>query len=117
MASPQAFDPTTRAFLVERYLPPTAAGTVSDSVARVARLCAGVSRPGVAVQYLHSVYLPAEDTCFCVFRGTSADAVRDVNRQADFVLDRTTDALLLLPSSLLADPSAPRSVAPGEEHV
>jgi hypothetical protein len=117
MASPQAYDSAARAFLVERYLPPTAADSLSDSVSRVARLCADVSRPGLGVQYLHSVYLPTEDTCFCLFRATSAEAVREVNREADFALDRIADAFLLLPSSFVADPSEPSTVASGEEQL
>jgi hypothetical protein len=92
------YESAATAFLVERYLPPAAADTLSASVSRVARLCADPRRLGPGVQYLHSVYLPAEDTCFCLFRGTSADAVRDVNREAGFALDRIADALLLLPS-------------------
>jgi hypothetical protein len=99
MASPQTYESAATAFLVERYLPPASADSLSASVSRVARLCADPGRPGPGVQYLHSVYLPAEDTCFCLFRGTSADAVRDVNREAGFALDRITDALLLFPSS------------------
>jgi hypothetical protein len=99
MASPPASDADRTAFLVERYLPPAAADSLSASVARVARLCADTSRSGPGVQYLHSAYLPTEDTCFCLFRGPSSDAVREVNSDADFPLDRITDALLLLPSS------------------
>jgi hypothetical protein len=51
------------------------------------------------LQYLHSIYLPSEDTCFCLFRGVSVDALRDINHEAGFALDRITDALLLFPGS------------------
>ena len=95
--------PGGSAFLVERYIPPLAATHLAASVARVARLCAlsMEQKPGLAtdVQYLHSVYLPTEDTCFCLFRAPSADAVRAVNDDADFPLDRITAAVLLLPES------------------
>jgi hypothetical protein len=47
------------------------------------------------VQYLHSAYLPTEDTCFCLFRAPSSDAVRAVNSEGQFALDRITDAVLL----------------------
>ena len=94
MASQQSSD-SSMAFLVERYLPAAAADSLPAAVSRVAQLCA--SRPGTGVRYLHSVYLPSEETCFCLFRGPSAEAVRDVNREAGFALDRITDAVLLLP--------------------
>jgi hypothetical protein len=86
----------TTAFLVERYVSPAAAGSLSASVARLASLCDDPSHSGLGVQYVQSAYLPAEDTCFCLFRGPSPEAVRKVNIDADFALDRITDAMLLL---------------------
>jgi Protein of unknown function (DUF4242) len=82
-------------FLVERYLSASATSGLADSVARVARLCteSGTSHSGI--QYLQSTYLPSEDTCFCVFRARSADAVRAINRVAGFAFDRITEAVLL----------------------
>lgn len=95
MAYPRASGSDTTAFLVERYLPPAAADSLAASVARVALLCADMSHSGLGVQYLHSAYLPTEDTCFCLFRAPDSDAVRAINREADFALDRITDAVLL----------------------
>jgi hypothetical protein len=64
-------------------------------VAHVARICARQS--GVtAVRYLQSVYVPAEDTCFCVFQALSSDAVLAVNDAGRFSLDRITEAILLI---------------------
>ena len=85
-----------RAFLVERYLSPEAALDLAASTARVARLCADSDHTDTAVRYLYSAYLPTEDTCFCLFRAASSDAVRAVNSQAHFALDRVTDAALLV---------------------
>ena len=90
-------DPTSTAFLVERYLPATASNGLAASVARVASLCTDAEGAGTGVQYLHSAYLPSEDTCFCVFRAASADDVRRVNGAASFAFDRITDAVVLLP--------------------
>ena len=101
MTFPPASEPDREAsaFLVERYLPPAAARDLAASVARLVRLCAEPGTSGLGVEYLHSAFLPGEDTCFCLFRAASADAVREVNRQADFALDRVTDALLLFPTT------------------
>jgi Protein of unknown function (DUF4242) len=86
-------------FLVERYLPAVAAGNLAPSVARAARLCALSAESGSAskVQYLHSAYLAAEDTCFCLFRAATAEAVRALNDEASFALDRITAAVQLYP--------------------
>jgi Protein of unknown function (DUF4242) len=100
MTSPRPFDAkgAGSAFLVERYLPPAAADGLAASVARVARLCADAGRSGIEVEYLYSTYLATEDTCFCLFRAHSSDAVLAINDEADFALDRITDAALLFPS-------------------
>lgn len=92
--SPKPGGPAS-AFLVERYLPASAVGNLATSVARVARLCAGQSGEN-AVRYLQAVYVPAEDTCFCVFQALSSDAVRAVNDAGHFSLDRIAEAVLLI---------------------
>ena len=93
---PAHHDGHARAFLVERYLTPAAAEGLAASTARVAGLCADSDHTDAAVQYLYSAYLPTEDTCFCLFLAASSDAVRAVNNEADFALDRVTDAALLV---------------------
>src|SRR6266567_1581222 len=101
MTTPRRRDPDSPSsvFLVERYLPAAAAGNLASSVARAARLCALSAESGSAsrVQYLHSAYLPAEDTCFCLFRAATADAVRALNEEASFALDRIAAAVQLYP--------------------
>jgi len=87
-------------FLVERYLPPATTQTLAASITRASELCALSGPPGSAseVRYLHAAYLPTEDTCFCLFRAATADAVRALNDEADFALDRLTAAILLYPT-------------------
>jgi hypothetical protein len=92
-------------FLVERYLPAAAAGNLAASVSRAAQLCtlSAVRGPASQVQYLHSAYLPTEDTCFCLFRAATAEAVSALNEEAGFALDRITAAVLLYPISPASD--------------
>ena len=96
---PRELNGPSSVFLVERYLPAAAAGNLASSVARAARLCALSAESGSAskVQYLHSAYLPAEDTCFCLFRAATAEAVRALNDEASFALDRIAAAVQLYP--------------------
>ncbi len=105
-----------RAFLVERYLSPAEAEDLAESTARVARICAGSDRTDAGVRYLYSAYLPTEDTCFCLFRAESSDAVRAVNNHAHFGLDRITDAALLVcvESQTPPDQAVPNA---GDHHV
>jgi Protein of unknown function (DUF4242) len=92
-------------FLAERYVPPSAAASLAAAIPRAARLGTLRAEPGSAlgVQYLLSAYLPAEDTCFCLFRAATADAVRALNHEAELPLDRVTAAVLLYPPGPLAD--------------
>jgi hypothetical protein len=107
MTTPRVRDPDgpSSVFLVERYLPAAAAENLASSVARAARLCALSAESGAAseVQYLHSAYLPAEDTCFCLFRAATAEAVRALNDEASFALDRIAAAVQLYPVSPAPD--------------
>jgi hypothetical protein len=88
-------DDLRRAFLVERYVSPATAVDLATSTAGVARLCAGWDAGGTPVRYLYSAYLPTEDTCFCLFRAQSSEAVRAINNEGGFALDRVIDAVLL----------------------
>jgi Nickel responsive protein SCO4226-like len=89
-------------YLVERYLAVAAADGLPDAVARVAGACAA---SGDQVRYLHSTYLPSEDTCFCLFEAVSTEAVQAVNAVAGFAIDRITGARVMFDAS-------PRSVSP-----
>jgi hypothetical protein len=89
-------DRSASAFLVERYLSASAAEDLAASVGRVGRVCAQQGPGVIAVRYLQSVYLPAEDTCFCLFQAPSIDAVRAVNDAGQFPLDRIAEAVLMI---------------------
>lgn len=107
MSTPRVRDPDgpSSVFLVERYLPAAAAVNLASSVARAAQLCVLSAESGAAakVQYLHSAYLPAEDTCFCLFRAATAEAVRALNEEASFALDRIAVAVQLYPVTQVSD--------------
>ena len=73
--------------------PPRRPPDLASSVGRLARLCAAED---AGVRYLHSAYLPADDTCFCLFTASSADAISAINDRAQFPLHRITAATILL---------------------
>jgi hypothetical protein len=98
-----------RVYLVERYLSAAAAADLEAAVTRVARVCSA-SRGTGAVQYLHSTFVPADDTCFCAFQAGSSDAVRAVNRTARFGFDRISDAQTIQPADLVKRSTRRRKV-------
>ncbi len=101
-------------YLVERYLTADAATHLPDAVVRLVSACrdSGLAGAGT-VRYLHSTYLPSEETCFCVFQAASPEAVRAVNLAADFAVDRITDALVMYEASpTIPSPQATSSREP-----
>jgi hypothetical protein len=87
--------PPADLFLVERYLPAANVDELRAVVARVARSCDELRAAGADLRYLHSTYIPSEDTCFCVFEAASAVDVTSVNEAHGFRVDRVSAAIAL----------------------
>jgi Nickel responsive protein SCO4226-like len=63
---------------------------LAAAVQRVAHRCGQHRRAGGEVEYVHSIYIPEEETCFCVFRAASTNDVREVNDVEAFAIDRVS---------------------------
>ncbi len=87
-------------FLVERRLP----GLSREHLAMVQRSLHAVAG-AAAVSYRHSLWVPAQERCLCVFEADSVDAVKRVNDTAQVPFFAVTDALhLAAPRSGSAEP-------------
>jgi hypothetical protein len=82
-------------YLVERYLAAPGAADLAAAVTRLALACHATTGSAAPVRYLHSTFVPADETCFCLFQATSSDAVRAVNVTARFGFDRISDARVI----------------------
>lgn len=81
-------------FLVELYLPREVAGG-ADGVAERARLAAEqIACEGAAVQHLQSIFVPADETCFFLYRAASAEAARDAAARCQLRVERVSEAVL-----------------------
>lgn len=80
---------------MERYLPTANVDELRAAVAKVAQCCDELRPAGAVLHYLHSTYIPSEDTCFCVFEATSALDVTSVNEAHGFRVDRLSAAIAL----------------------
>lgn len=58
--------------MVERYLP----GVTAEQFAETRRRIAAAAHSVRSVRYLGSTFVPEEESCFCRFEGSTADAVR-----------------------------------------
>jgi hypothetical protein len=70
-------------FLVETYLPTTAAAADLAAVAQAA---------GLSV--LRVIFIPEEETCFLLCQSESADAARAAAERAGFLLARVNEAVV-----------------------
>ena len=84
---------TASLFLVERYLPIADLDELAATVAAAAKACDDQRKTGVTMRYLHSTYVPSDETCFCVFEAESAQDVSALNVDIDFRIDRISPAV------------------------
>lgn len=82
-------------FLVERYLPGVAIGDVARSAERTREVAGRMSVEGRRVRYLGSTFVPEDESCLCLFEGTSAADVEEANRLASFPFERIVAAVRL----------------------
>jgi Protein of unknown function (DUF4242) len=78
-------------YLLEMYVPAGgagAAGTGADSVREAAET---VASQGTAVQYLRSIYVAADETCFVLLQADTKEAAQDVARLADVPYNRISE--------------------------
>jgi hypothetical protein len=80
-------------YLIESYLPTHQVPTRAQTIARVRRAARAVSVQGTSVRYLRSIFIPADETCFHLFEGPSAEAVGEVSRQAELDYERIVEVL------------------------
>jgi hypothetical protein len=80
-------------YLAELYVSRSEGGAALSRDAENARRAAEeLSRQGVRVRYLDSIYVPEEETCFLLYQADSADAVREAAGRADLPLERVCEA-------------------------
>ncbi len=79
-------------FLVEVYAPREAASLAAARVEDVSRAADQVSEEGVDVCLLRAILVPDDETCFYLYRSSSADAVREAATRAGLRIERITAA-------------------------
>jgi uncharacterized protein DUF4242 len=79
-------------FVVELYVARTDIGAVERG-ARARRAADDLSRRGTSVRYLNSIFVAEDETCFLLYEGESAEAVRDAARLAGLAFDHVAEAV------------------------
>jgi hypothetical protein len=81
-------------FLVEAYLSESAAGVTAPSAEDVSRVADQLTREGIPVQLLRSVFVREDETCFYLFRAHSSDAVVEAAKRCGLLFERLVEATL-----------------------
>ena len=80
-------------FLVELYVSQNDA-TAAEQGAERARLAAEeLTREGTEIRFLRSIFVPADETCFFLYRAASAAAVREAGLRAALAFERVAEAI------------------------
>ena len=80
-------------FLIELYVSVDDNAAVERS-ARNARLAAkDLTREGRSVQYVRSIFVPEDETCFFLYEASTADDVAEAARRASLPFDRVALAV------------------------
>ena len=80
-------------YLAELYLPRLRAGELEQAAARARATAAEMRREGAPVRYLRSLFVPDDETCFFLFEGPSAAAVKEAAERAAIPVERVVQAV------------------------
>ena len=82
----------TTTYLVECFWPGISPATLAETETRLAAAAATQRRRGGCVRYLGSIFVPADESVFCLFDGLETD-VRTVSERAGIPFGRVLEAV------------------------
>ena len=85
-------------FVVERYLSEAGSVEVAAAVDRDRRAADAMRAGGIPVRHVSTIYVPSDESCFCLFEAPSADALREAQERAGIRFERIVEAIQMPPS-------------------
>jgi hypothetical protein len=82
-----------REFVVEQYLPSTAAEAAVEGAGAARAAAEQLTREGTEVHFVGSIFVPSDETCIHLYRAESSQAVRAAAARASLRLERVTEAV------------------------
>ena len=79
-------------FLLESYLGTVGEPDLVELAGRLSSAAESVSREGETVRYLHSTYVPTDETCLHFVETSTAAAAERFARRAELSFDRVLEA-------------------------
>ena len=80
-------------YLLELYVPASGASAAATGAGSVRDAVAKVASQGNAVQYLRSIYVAADETCFVLLEAENAETAQEVARLADIPANRVSEVV------------------------
>ncbi len=80
-------------FLVEVYLARGGGDALERRSAQARTAAEELTSEGTPVTFLHSIFVPDDETCFFLYEAVSADVVRAVAQRAALPFERVSEAL------------------------
>jgi hypothetical protein len=80
-------------YLVELYVPRSDRAAVERCAGDADRAARELARDGTPIRYLHSIFVPEDETCLLLFEASSVDDVREAARRAGLASGRLTEAV------------------------
>jgi hypothetical protein len=85
----------TKTFLAEHYWPDATADTFRGAVERLRASVDEMARTGDPIRFLHSTFVPEEQSAFCVFSAPTIALVEETYRRAGIAFERVLTAFEL----------------------
>lgn len=92
---PESKEAGVAQYMVERHLPGFPPEQLPAAAAAAKAKSAEVSQEGPTVRYVRSTWVPESEKLYCLFEGSSQDAVADVQARANLPYDRIHAAAFL----------------------
>lgn len=82
----------SRSYLVEYYWPGVSVQKLAVAAEKIQRAAEDLRARGHDLQFIGSIFVPTDETVFCLFDGNEAD-VRSVSEQARVPFERILESL------------------------
>jgi hypothetical protein len=111
------FEAVMAVYLVETYLSRHRARDLGSIQERLRHAGEALTRDGMDVLHVRTVFVPADETCFHLFDAASAAAVLAAGERAAIDFDRISEATYGDATAHLSAASEARSIDPNEERT
>jgi len=86
--------------MVERHLPGITQDQLIAAAGRAKQASARMTQEGAPVRYLRSTFVPADEKCYCLFEGSSKEAVEAAQTRAGIPFEHIEEAAFVTAEEL-----------------